>query len=122
MFSSQLDQSITYLGLQVLKTPPRSPQANGMCERVIGTSHRECLDFMMPLTEKHLRTVLKQGVTHYNGSQSHSCLGPGLPNPPLGLPVSPHKYRRLIPGHLKVISRSIVGGLHHEYDLIPTTI
>ncbi len=54
IFSPQLDQSIRHLGLRVIKTPPQSPQANALCERLIGTLRRECLDFIIPLTENHL--------------------------------------------------------------------
>ncbi len=31
------------LGLKVVKTPVRSPKANSLCERLIGTLRRECL-------------------------------------------------------------------------------
>ena len=48
----------------VLKTPPRSPQANALCERLLGTLRRECLDFVMPLTENHLRRLLHEWVLH----------------------------------------------------------
>jgi transposase InsO family protein len=44
-FSAQLDRSIQHLGLRVLKTLPQSPQANALCERLLGTLRRECLDF-----------------------------------------------------------------------------
>jgi len=54
IFSQQLDQSIHNLGLRVLKTPPQTPQANALCERLLGTLRRECLDFVIPLTENHL--------------------------------------------------------------------
>src|SRR4029450_4972015 len=55
IFSRDLDQRIRHLGLRVLKTPMRSPQANACCERLLGTLRRECVDFMIPLTETHLR-------------------------------------------------------------------
>jgi transposase InsO family protein len=58
IFSPQLDQQVRHLGLRVLKTPPQSPQANAICERLIGTLRRECLDFLIPLTEPHLRCLL----------------------------------------------------------------
>ena len=54
IFSRDLDQRVRHFGLRVLKTPPQSPQANAICERVLGTLRRECLDFMIPLTEYHL--------------------------------------------------------------------
>jgi putative transposase len=59
IFSGQLDQSIDHLGLRILKTPPQSPQANTLCERFLGTLRRECLDYLIPLSEHHLRCILK---------------------------------------------------------------
>ncbi len=119
IFSSQLDQSITCMGLRVLRTPYRSPKANGFCERVIGTLRRECLDFLIPLTENHLRIVLKNWLTHYNHGRPHSSIGPGIPDPPADLPVTLQKHRHRIPGHLKVVGHPVLGGLHHEYELVP---
>ena len=117
IFSSQLDQSITRMGLQVLRTPYRSPKANSLCERAIGTLRRECLDFLIPLTENHLRIVLKKWATHYNQGRPHSSIGPGIPDPPADLPATPQKHRHRIPGHFKVVAHPILGGLHHEYSL-----
>lgn len=37
IFAKHLDESIERLGVEVLKSPPRSPMANTLCERVIGT-------------------------------------------------------------------------------------
>jgi len=54
IFSVDLDESVKRLGLRVLKSPPRSPTANAICERVIGTIRRECLDWLIPLSEVHL--------------------------------------------------------------------
>jgi hypothetical protein len=52
------------MGLTVLKTPARCPQANAFCERLIGTFRPECLDWMIVLNEQHLRIVLKEWVAH----------------------------------------------------------
>jgi putative transposase len=35
IFSGELDQSLKSLGLTVLKTPYKSPQANAFCERLM---------------------------------------------------------------------------------------
>jgi hypothetical protein len=51
IFSAELDASLTLLGLEVITTPVRSPQANSLCERLIGTLRRECLDWIIPLSE-----------------------------------------------------------------------
>jgi hypothetical protein len=45
------------LRLRVLKTPYRSPEANSLCERLIGSLRRECLDWAIPLSEGHLRSL-----------------------------------------------------------------
>jgi len=48
IFAKHLDDSIKALGVDVLKSPPRSPKANAICERVIGTIRRDCPDWMIP--------------------------------------------------------------------------
>jgi putative transposase len=117
VFSQRLDQQVRHLGLRVLKTPVRSPQANALCERLLGTLRRECLDFLIPLTEHHLRRLLYAWVRHYNTGHPHMALGPGIPQPPSQSPVPRQAHRHRLPTHLHVVARSILGGLHHEYRL-----
>jgi putative transposase len=117
IFSQALDQRIRNLGLRVLKTPPRSPQANAICERVLGTLQQEVLDFMVPLTENHLRYLLTEWIRHYNAGRPHMALGPGLPQPSPSLPVALQTHRHRLPADLRAVTRSILGGLHHEYRL-----
>jgi len=94
------------------------PKANSPCERVIGTLRRECLDFLIPLTENHLRLATERWVTHYNRGRPHGSLGPCIPDPPVDLPVTPHKHRHWIPNHCKFLAHPILCGLHHEYGLV----
>ena len=82
MFSEEIDDMLTSTGLTVLKTPVRVPQANAHCERLIGTIRRECLDWMIPFHETHLRRILHEWVRHYNRGRPHSSLGPGIPERP----------------------------------------
>jgi transposase InsO family protein len=100
VFSKQVDQGVRHMELRVLKTPMRTPIANSLCERVIGSLRRECLDFVIPLNESHLYNILKEWVVHYNEGRPHMSPGPGIPQPRLTLPV---------------VARSVLGGLHHEY-------
>jgi transposase InsO family protein len=116
-FSAQLDRSIQHLGLRVLKTLPQSPQANALCERLLGTLRRECLDYLIPLSANHLGPVLMQWVPHYNAGRPHMSLGPGIPQPPPPLPMPLHVHRHQLPDRLRVVTRPILGGLHHEYCL-----
>ena len=60
IFSKQVDLGVGHMGLRGLKTPVRTPVANAMGERVIGTMRRECLDLVIPLGEGHLYSILKE--------------------------------------------------------------
>src|SRR5882672_5741425 len=114
IYSPGVDRTIAAMGLTVLKTPVRTPQANAFCERLIGTIRRECLDFVIPLNERHLRQVLSPWVAHSNRGRPHASLGPGIPEGPDIAPMlSGHRVRK---GH-RVVAAPILGGLHHEYRL-----
>jgi transposase InsO family protein len=63
IYAEGVDGTLEAMGLTVLKTPARVPQANAFCERLIGTIRRECLDFLIPLSERHLRAILGSGST-----------------------------------------------------------
>ena len=71
IYSDGVDRTIAAMGLTILKTPARSPQANAFCERVIGTIRRECLDWMMPFNEGHLHRVLRQWVALPSRASAH---------------------------------------------------
>ena len=118
IFAKRLDASIEALGLAVLRSPFASPTANAICERVIGTIRRECLDWMIPVSEAHLRSILRSWVVHYNGGRPHSALGPGVPDPPrpsARVPKTESRHR-LAAGVLLLV-KSVLGGLHHEYSI-----
>jgi transposase InsO family protein len=115
LFSKDVDQGVRHMGLHVVKTPVRAPVANAICERLIGTLRRECLDFVIPLNERHLYGILKEWVTYYNDGRPHMSLGPGIPQPIPALPVSLQTQRHWLPSGQCVVSRPILNGLHHDY-------
>jgi transposase InsO family protein len=117
IFSNAVDQSVSHMGLHVIKTPARTPVANAICERLIGTLRRECLDFMIPLNERHLYGMLKEWVGHDNQSRPHMSLGPGIPEPRQTSPVQRQPHRHRLSDSQCVIARSILGGLHHDYQM-----
>jgi len=123
IFASHLDDSICALGVKVVKSAPHAPKMNSICERVIGTVRRECLDWLVPLSESHLRRTLKSWVDHYNRARPHMSLGPGIPHTPViakALPESSSRHRR--EESYAVRSAPILGGLHHEYSLEPASV
>lgn len=117
IYSQELALGVQAMGVKVLKTPFRSPQANSYCERLIGTIGRKCLDFLIPVSEGHLRKIVNEWKTHYNQGRPHSSLGPGLPEPGQDLPVPIRYHRHQLPEGWRVMAKPILGGLHHEYRL-----
>ncbi len=116
IFSDDVDLAVEAMGMKILKTPVRAPTANAYCERPVGTIRRECLDFMIPLNERHLRRLLTEWVAHYNKGRPHSSLGPGIPDSSEPLPgAGPSRHE--IPGDHRVVAKPVLGGLHHEYRL-----
>jgi transposase InsO family protein len=93
------------LGVETVRTPVRSPRANAIAERVIGTLRRDCLDHLIPLDERHLRTVLAEYVDYYNSERPHRTLRLETPPPATRSPT----------GVGTVTGRSVLGGLHHTY-------
>jgi transposase InsO family protein len=116
IYSPWLDSAVTAMGVHVLRTSVHAPTANAFCERLLGSLRRECLDFLIPFGEEHLRRILRAWKMHYTRGRPHASLGPGLPESPPGLPAPPITGHRL-PRDARVVARSILGGLHHEYGL-----
>lgn len=123
IFARHLDDSIRALGLAVLKSPARSPRANAICERVIRTIRRECLDWVIPISEAHLRLILKEWVIHYNRGRPHSALGPGVPDPPNEF-AGAQKFisRHRLGEGVTVRATPVLNGLHHEYSTVPAPV
>ena len=116
-FSVDLRRSVRGMGVRPLRTSRRAPQANAYCERLIGTTRRECLDFLIPLSGEHLRRLLTEWRDYYNRARPHSSLGPGLPTTCVELPMKPDQHRHQLPAQRAVASRPVLGGLHHDYRL-----
>ena len=116
IFSKELDKEVAAMGVRVLRTPVRAPTSNSFCERFGGTLRRECLDFLIPFHERHLKLALNSWIAHFNHARPHMSLGPGIPAAlrPLAQ-ESAHRHR--IPAGHTVQRAAVIGGLHHEYWL-----
>jgi putative transposase len=92
----------------VIRSPVRTPKANAVAERWVGTIRRECLDHLLDLGRRHLEQVLKSYVRHYNTSRPHRSLDLASPevreDPPPPVPQT------------AVVRRDVLGGLIHEYS------
>ncbi len=95
------------IGIDVVLTPFRCPQANGLAERMVGTFRQQCLDHVIVLNERHLLRLVREYGEHYNLARPHRSLDLEAPEPRPRLPKPPDGGR--------VGGRRVLGGLHHEY-------
>ena len=83
---------------------------------VVKPDTRECLDWMIPFNETHLRRILHEWVRHYNRGRPHSSLGSGIPERPTAM-CTERSDRHHLPAGDHVTRTPVLGGLHHEYRL-----
>lgn len=96
-------------GIELLRTPYGAPKANAICERFLGSIRRECLDHILILSDRHLHGVMKEYGVYFNHARPHQGIGQRIPCRPLqGTEPS---------GSKQVVSRLVLGGLHHDYHL-----
>jgi len=79
-FTASFDAVFAAEGTRIIQTPVQAPRANAICERVIGTIRRECLDRMLILGRRHLEAVLAEYVEHYNAHRPHRSLSQRAPS------------------------------------------
>jgi transposase InsO family protein len=91
------------MGIRDRPTSPRSPWQNGYAERLIGSIRRECVDHVVVLGERHLRHVLQSYLQYYNETRTHLSLDKDAPIP------------RAVEAVGRILSRPVLGGLHHQY-------
>ena len=98
-FNDSVDEVFRSVGIEILRTPFRAPQANGVAERFVRTIRSECLDWLLIMDQRHLERCLAVFVDHYNGHRPHRALALNPPqptSPPLatGLEDEVHVQRR----------------------------
>jgi len=103
LFGAVFRRRIVAMGIRDRPTRPHSPWMNGHVERLIGSIRRECLDHQLIWNEAHLRKVLRAYADYYNNDRPHLALDKD----------SPHS--RPVERDGRVVSRRVLGGLHHRY-------
>jgi len=96
-------------GIKVLRTPYRTPRANALCERFLGSVRRECLDHFLIFHEKQLHRLLKTYVMYYNQARPHQGIRQRIPDSQALSAPPPHQPNR-------VIAIPVLGGLHQRYQ------
>ncbi len=107
-FGQNFARVATTSGIQVLRTPYRTPLANAVCERFLGSVRRECLDHFLIFHEMQLQRLLKSYVLYFNHTRPHQGLGQRIPEPLMLSASSPNQSGQ-------VLSVPVLGGLHYDY-------
>jgi len=95
-------------GIKELKTPYRTPQANGNCERFMGSLRRECMDHILIHDDKHLERAVKEYTAYFNQERPHQGIGQRIPDQ--------YDLSKSKPVSGRITSKAILGGLHHSYS------
>ena len=111
IFGSLFSAVAVSSGIKEVKTPYRTPQANGICERFMGSLRRECLDHILIRDDKHLAQVVTEYTTFFNEDRPHQGIGQRIPGH-FDLPTSKPSGR--------IRSKPILSGLHHSYSRATT--
>ena len=107
-YGPHVEAVVVGTGIEVLRAPIKAPRANAICERLVGSIRRGCVDHIVIVSEAHVRRTLNEYAAYFNHSRPHQGIGQGVPEPnqSFGLAAS-------MPG--RVIAFPVLGGLHHEY-------
>jgi len=103
-FSAAFDTVFVAEKMEIVFTPPQTPQANAFAERWVRTVRNECIDQLLILDQRHLRQVLDEYIEFYNHSRPHQGLNQNIPLAP------PHSINDGPIGR-----RDILGGIIHDY-------
>ncbi|MCX5440932.1 integrase core domain-containing protein [Streptomyces sp. NBC_00063] len=111
-FTTSFDAIFAAEDVEILKSPPRAPRPNAVCERLVGTLRRELFDHVLVYNEAHALALLREYAEHYNEHRPHQSrqqLPPGHPMQPTpATDLDSHHIRR----------RRVLGGLINEYQQV----
>ncbi len=99
-------------GIEVLRTPITAPRANAICERLLGSGRRECLDHVMIVSEAHLRRVLSEYMAFFNRARPGYPPGAGINQ---GVPEAADASGHSPFAKGQIVRFPVLGDLHHEY-------
>jgi putative transposase len=106
-FCADVISAIRQNATEPVRTAFRSPWQNGVAERWVGSVHRDLLDHVIVLNQRHLRRLLRDYVRYYHEDRTHLGLGKDTPGGRVAAST--------VPSASKIVSLPRLGGLHHRY-------
>ncbi len=73
-YSESFHQTLIDAEVIALRLPPRSPNLNAYAERIVRSLQEACLDRMIFLGERSLRTAVSEFLSHYHAERNHQGL------------------------------------------------
>lgn len=108
IFSKSVVKTIKSFGIKAVRTSYRSPWQNGICEKQISNFRREIMNHVVPLSERHVRRLLRDYQKYFEQDRSHYALDKETP----GKRETMNKPTETA----EVIALPRLGGLHHRYE------
>jgi putative transposase len=109
-FPDSFDDVFGSVGIEIIRTPFRAPQANGVAERFVRTVRSECIDRLLILDQRQLERTVAAFIDHYNRHRPHRALALSPPQAP-----RQPRSRAAATKAIGVRRRDRLGGLIHEY-------
>jgi transposase InsO family protein len=81
LFCTSFRETLMDADVKTVKLPPRSPNLNPYAERFVRSIKEECLNKLILLGERHLRSAVFEYVQHYHVERPHQGLGNELITP-----------------------------------------
>ena len=94
--------------IDVLRTPYRTPKANAIFERLLGSLQCECLDHLTILSQLHMYRIVKEYTRFLNYSRPHQGIDLQI--------LFQSTYPDMPPTCDQVFSFPVLGGLHNGYQ------